>query len=99
MGIGSIMTGLGDLIAQLGNGHFQSEQLGPDITAIMLGVGFLFARDSAVSEHEHREDRKVIAETADRVEETRVVVADTLKAANIADQEKVQEQIKDLHAS
>ena len=72
MGVGSIMAGVGDLISQLGDGHLRSEQLGPDITGILLGLGFLFARDSKVSEDQHHEDRTMALraeEKAARVEE------------------------------
>ncbi len=97
MGIGSIMTGVGDLLGQLGHGHFQSENLGPDVTAILLGFGFLFARDSAVSEQDHRVDRMIQAQVADKVEENRAVLAETIETAGIADRAKVQEQIRDIH--
>jgi len=72
MGIGSIMAGVGDIIAQLGEGHIRSDQLGPDITGILLGLGFLFARDAKVSEDQHNEDRTMALraeERAARVEE------------------------------
>ena len=72
MGIGSIMAGAGDLIAQVGDGHIRSDQIGPDITGILLGLGFLFARDSKVSEDQHHDDRTVALraeERATRVEE------------------------------
>lgn len=98
MGIGSIMTGVGDLLGQLGHGHFQSENLGPDVTAIMLGIGFLFARDSAVSEQDHNVDRMVREELADKVEDTRTEVAEKVEIASAVTQAKVQKQIEELHA-
>ena len=76
MGIGSIMTGMGDLIGQLGHGQFQSENLGPDVTAIMLGIGFLFARDSAVSEQDHNIERVARNRIEDKVEDNAIQLQD-----------------------
>jgi hypothetical protein len=58
LGLGSILTAVGDLLTQLGSGHFDANKLGPNLVAIFLGIGLICARDARVSEREHREDRE-----------------------------------------
>lgn len=57
MGAGTILSSLGDLLTQLGSGHVSSDRIGPDLVGIFVGIGLLLARDAAVSEREHAEDR------------------------------------------
>lgn len=60
MGIGGIIAAVGDVVAQIGSGHFEPDRLGADVSGLAVGIGLLFARDSAVSEREHSEDRAAI---------------------------------------
>lgn len=67
MGLGSIVTALGDVLSQLGAGRLNGDHLAADLTGIFVGLGLIFARDAAVSEHEHARDREEIRDVKEEV--------------------------------
>lgn len=72
LGCGGIIAAIGDLMTQVGEGHFSADRLGSDLIGIFVGLGLLFARDAAVSEREHAIDRAQIDENTQEIERINV---------------------------
>jgi hypothetical protein len=51
MGVSMIFGGLGDILHQLSDGHFDMERLKADVFTIAGGIGLLAAKDAKRDQH------------------------------------------------
>jgi hypothetical protein len=85
-GVGAIMAAIGDMISQAVNNDWDATRLGADFSGLFTGCGLIFARDSAVSEQEHHEDRRSIQankETIADVQQDAVVAKEVAEVAAV----------------